>query len=209
MVVAVPPPTSSTEMAPAVGSMVGGEQAADAAKPLAYSLADAEGPSPAAATVPHPAAAPAAATGLPPTATMVPPPAAVGLLPSSTAAPDAQTAFLDKITRRTSSLLPGPSVSRHRGMSVPPRVCAHRSHRLVGVEAEVIPADLGGRPRKKAMRSLNIIDEHGSLTQQAQDEYFKLFGRPLSDSHLQALTALFNWSLPEDLESGIEEVLVM
>ena len=44
---------------------------------------------------------------------------------------------------------------------------------------------------------------------QAQDKYFKLFGQPLSDSHLQALTALFNWSLPEDLDSGIEEVLVM
>jgi len=83
------------------------------------------------------------------------------------------------------------------------------NRQVAGVEAEVIPADLGGRPRKKAMRSLNIIDEHGSLTQQAQDKYFKMFRRPLSDSHLQALTALFNWSLPEDLESGIEEVLVM
>ena len=104
--------------------------------------------------------------GLPLAAAMVPPPAAVGLLPSSTSAPDAQTAFLDKITRRTSSLLPGPSVSRHRGMSVPPRVCPRRSRRLAGVEAEVIPADLEGRPRKKAMRSLNIIDEHEGLTQQ-------------------------------------------
>ena len=59
------------------------------------------------------------------------------------------------------------------------------------------------------MRSLNIIDEHEGITQHAQEEYFKLFGQPLSDSHLQALTALFNWSLPEDLEPGDEDVLVM
>lgn len=52
------------------------------------------------------------------------------------------------------------------------------------------------------MRTLNIIEEHEGITPNALDEYFKLFGQPLSDSHLQALTALFNWSLPEVLEPG-------
>jgi hypothetical protein len=49
------------------------------------------------------------------------------------------------------------------------------------------------------MRALNIIGENEGITQQAQDEYSKLFGHRPSASHIQATTALFNWSLPEEL----------
>jgi len=64
--------------------------------------------------------------------------------------------------------------------------------------------DLGGRTKKKAMRSLGILDENKGIDQQAIDDYAKLFGQPLSDSQLQALAALFCWSLPDELGQGEE-----
>jgi hypothetical protein len=73
----------------------------------------------------------------------------------------------------------------------------------------VIPADIRGRPRKKALRSLGIIDEHEGLSQQVQDVYAKLFGQPLLDSHLHALTVLFNWSIPKELDPSGDDVLVV
>jgi hypothetical protein len=58
------------------------------------------------------------------------------------------------------------------------------------------------RTRKKAMRSLDIISENEGISQQALDDYAKLFVQPLSDSQLHALAALFNWSLPDGLGQG-------
>jgi hypothetical protein len=46
------------------------------------------------------------------------------------------------------------------------------------------------------MRSLKIIGEQEGIDQQAQEEYVKLFEEPLSDSHVQALAALFKWNIP-------------
>ncbi|CAD6257196.1 unnamed protein product [Miscanthus lutarioriparius] len=122
--------------------------------------------------------------------------------------PDARAVFFDKIVQRTTGLLPVPAVSKHGSKSLPPRVCLRRSRRLAGAEADVVPTDMGGRVQKKAMRSLGIINEHEGINQQAQNDYAKLFGQPLSDSHLQALTALFFWSLPEELEPGSDDVLM-
>lgn len=118
-------------------------------------------------------------------------------------------AFFNKITLQTAGLLPAPQFSKRGSKSSLPNNCIRRSRRLAGVEAEVVPGDLGGRAKKKAMRSLDIIDEHEGITQQAQDEYAKLFQQPLSASHLEALTALFNWRLPEELELMGEDVMVV
>jgi beta-glucosidase/6-phospho-beta-glucosidase/beta-galactosidase len=49
------------------------------------------------------------------------------------------------------------------------------------------------------MRTLELIEEHEGIDQQALDDYAKLFAQPLPDSHLQALATLFHWSLPEIL----------
>ena len=54
---------------------------------------------------------------------------------------------------------------------------------------------------KKAMKSLDVIGEHEGIDQQARDEYAKLFCQPLTDAHLIALSAMFNWALPEDFGS--------
>lgn len=58
--------------------------------------------------------------------------------------------------------------------------------------------------KKKAMQALDILGEQEGIDQQALDDYAKLFGQPLCDSHVCALTALFNWSLPDELGSGNE-----
>lgn len=58
------------------------------------------------------------------------------------------------------------------------------------------------------MRTLDIIGDNEGIDEKAQDEYAKLFGHLLSDSHLQAMTALFNWSLPDDLGQGVDEELL-
>jgi hypothetical protein len=55
--------------------------------------------------------------------------------------------------------------------------------------------------KKKVMRALSIIDEQGGITEQASEEYSKLFGNPLTDAHLKALTSLFNWSIPDSVET--------
>lgn len=52
------------------------------------------------------------------------------------------------------------------------------------------------------MRALDILGESEGINQQAQDEYAKLFKHPLADSHVQALAALFNWSVPDVFGQG-------
>ena len=122
-----------------------------------------------------------------------PPPAGISL-PS-----EAQAAFFNSLARRKDSLLPMPAINKRRYKSgVTPR----RSRRLAGGDVEFPLNDMNTRTRKKAMRSLDIISENEGISQQALDDYAKLFVQPLSDSQLQALAALFNWSLPDGLGQG-------
>jgi len=121
------------------------------------------------------------------------PPPAGSALPS-----EARAAFFNSLARRTDALLPMPIINKRRYKSgATPR----RSRRLAGADVEFPLNDLNRRT-KKAMRSLDIISENEGIDQQALDDYAKLFGHPLSDSQLQALAALFNWSLPDDLGQG-------
>jgi hypothetical protein len=68
--------------------------------------------------------------------------------------------------------------------------------------------DLEIRVRKKFMRTLDIIGENEGISQQAQDEYARLFGHCPSASHIQAMTTLFNWSLPDGLGQRDDEALL-
>jgi hypothetical protein len=70
--------------------------------------------------------------------------------------------------------------------------------------------ELETRLKKKAMRAMKIINEQEGITEQASEDYTKLFGKPLTDAHLEALGSLFNWSIPEFLDAdqaGTEVVL--
>ena len=126
-------------------------------------------------------------------------------MPSSPLTPlEARTAFLDKLTRRAEGLLPVPAIHKRRRKSQLTSETPRRSRRLAGSAVEFQLGDLETRARKKVMRALDIIGENEGITPQAQDEYAKLFGHRPSASHIQATTALFSWSLPEDLGQSVD-----
>lgn len=61
-----------------------------------------------------------------------------------------------------------------------PEQTPRRSRRLAGAQEEFKPDDPEWRSKKKPMRSLEIIGEHDGIDHQAQDEYSKLCGQPLT-----------------------------
>jgi len=175
---AAPPPASSPMPAAATAS----------APPPASSLVDpavlGAGPLQAATTV------------LPPAAAGEPSPSAVGVgviqeapapppASSSTVVPAAsRAAFINKLARRAGGLLPVPAINKRRGKTVPIGDTPRRSRRLAGAKSEFGLNDLERRSKKKAMRTLELIEEHEGIDQQALDEYAKLFEQPLPGSHL-------------------------
>lgn len=124
----------------------------------------------------------------------------VGSPRTGAAIPSCATDFINKLARRATGLLPVPRTNKKKRSSRPPGKASRQSRRIAGKKAEFGPEDLERRMKKKAMQALDIIDEHEGIDQQALDEYAKLFGQPLCESHIRALTALFNWILPADLD---------
>jgi hypothetical protein len=124
------------------------------------------------------------------------------LVPSSPRTPAARAAFLDKLTRRVDGLLPAPAIQKRRRKTHLAGETPLRSRCLASAAVEFQLGELEVRARKKVMRALDIIGENEGITQQAQDEYAKLFGHRPSASHIQAMSALFNWSLLEELDHG-------
>ena len=202
----------------------------DAAELAAPSPASSPMPAAATASAPPPASSlvdpavlgagplQAAATVLPPAAAGEPSPSAagVGVIQEAPAPPPASSivvpaasraAFINKLARRAGGLLPVPAINKRRGKTVPIGDTPRRSRRLAGAKSEFGLNDLERRS-KKAMRTLELIEEHEGIDQQALDEYAKLFEQPLPDAHLQALAALFHWSLPENLDEGEGGVLL-
>jgi hypothetical protein len=106
-------------------------------------------------------------------------------------------AFVAKLVQHTASILAAPNSIRRDAKQQAPGVTPRRSRRITGARAECSLNELETRSRKKDMRALSIINEQGGVTDQASEEYSKLFGNPLTDAHLKALAGLFNWSIPE------------
>lgn len=120
---------------------------------------------------------------------------------------NAREAFVSKLKKRAASLMSAPAVAKRRpkgSIGITPR----RSRRLAGAGAEFKPEQLIAKrsTKKEVMCTLEVISEHEGIDQQAQDDYAKLFSQPLSDSHIQALAALFKWSIPEELGQNFDEV---
>jgi hypothetical protein len=130
-------------------------------------------------------------------------PSSVVLVAEPAAPPDARAAFIDKLARRAV-----PTINKRRGKTLPLGDTPRRSRRLAGAKTEFGLNDLEKRTKKRTMRTLELMEEHEGIDQQAMDDYAKLFKQPLPDSHLQALAALFNWSLPEFLGEGEGGVLL-
>jgi beta-glucosidase/6-phospho-beta-glucosidase/beta-galactosidase len=55
------------------------------------------------------------------------------------------------------------------------------------------------RGEKQVMRTLKVITENASINQQAVEDYENLFQHPLTQSHVEALAALFGWETPGNL----------
>ncbi|KAL6871430.1 hypothetical protein ACP4OV_014259 [Aristida adscensionis] len=95
----------------------------------------------------------------------------------------AQAAFLNKITRGTAALLPVPAVHKSRCKAPQYGNTLRHSRRLAGAAAEFLPKELA-RKTKKTMCTLKIIGETEDITQQALDNYAKLFAHPLPDQEV-------------------------
>ena len=55
------------------------------------------------------------------------------------------------------------------------------------------------------LRSLGLFSDGAQLSGEALDRYARLFERPLSRAHIEALATLFGWSVPE-LETSLVEI---
>jgi hypothetical protein len=61
----------------------------------------------------------------------------------------------------------------------------------------------------ESMQKLGLVSEHEVMGPKAREEYGRLFNKPLSQSHVEALASLFGWHM-SDIEhaTGEGDVLV-
>lgn len=103
-----------------------------------------------------------------------------------------RSSFMEKISKKTSRILPTPRTNRARQRGRTPRAPPRRSRRIAGVEPEEVGAATATRNKKKVMRALDILEESEGISQEALDRYSKLFTQSsLTSSQAQALAALF------------------
>jgi hypothetical protein len=109
--------------------------------------------------------------------------------------------FVNDICRRPSGILSVPENITQRQHPPPSTFvsASRRSRQVAGIGVEFQMQDLGSRSTKKSMRTLQIIIEYEGISQEAIEEYKKLFTHPLSQCHIEALSALFGWNTPPDL----------
>jgi hypothetical protein len=110
----------------------------------------------------------------------------------------AQEQFISRLSNQITRVLPVPKSVRRQSST--PLAVPRRSRRVAGVGVEFKIQDWGKRSKKQAMVALNIIKDNEEFSRQALDDYAKLFKHTLSRSHVQALAALFGWSIPINLE---------
>jgi hypothetical protein len=116
-------------------------------------------------------------------------------------------AFIPKLTQQATAILSAPNTIRHCTKTMSAGQMPRRSRWVAGAQVEFSVTELERRS-KKTMRTLGIIGEHDGITQLGQDEYSNLFGKPLADVHKEALSALFNWSIPDFADQDSEGVAV-
>ena len=131
------------------------------------------------------------------------------ILCKTTSAPEVQDQaalrreeFITGLTKRVEGLVSQPPpVQKRRPKAPPPTSAPRRSRRKAGLHAEFagIPDSTGAR--KTVIRSLDIALDQEHVDQKVLNDYAKLFGHPLSESHIQALAALFGWTVPVECRS--------
>jgi hypothetical protein len=116
--------------------------------------------------------------------------------------------FLDKLSKKISGLLATPedppfmTLKNAQIAEIIPR----RSRRIAGVGVEFDKMDLSSRTTKKVMQALKVIGDPGAVTQQAKEDYLKVFSTELPVSHIEALASFFGWVVPDDLKLGSTSV---
>jgi hypothetical protein len=108
-----------------------------------------------------------------------------------------RSSFSNKVVKAAAHILPAPLEVRP-GNPISPAVPPRRSRRIagIGVEFQSAFSDSQFKFKKKIMRALQVIDESEGISQEALDNYCRLFEQPLPPSHVQALAALFGWTPP-------------
>jgi hypothetical protein len=109
--------------------------------------------------------------------------------------------FVNDICRRPSGIVLVPENITQRQQPPPSTsvLAPRRSRQVAGIGVEFHMQDLGSRSTKKDMRTLQIITEYEGISQEAIEEYKKRFTHPLSQCHIEAVSALFGWNTPLDL----------
>jgi hypothetical protein len=109
--------------------------------------------------------------------------------------------FLSSITKEVDAVLENPAPNPLRKKKLPRgRVATpRRSRRVAGVGVECHQRLSSIKKSKKTiMKTLGVIRDGDSLSQEALDEYSRIFSKSLSQVQIQALASLFGWSLPEE-----------
>jgi hypothetical protein len=111
--------------------------------------------------------------------------------------------FFDKLAKEVSSLLAtpdDPSLTLKSAQSS--AVIPQRSCRLAGVGVQYDKQDLCSRFTKRVMKALKVIGDSEGISQQAIEDYLKVFSKELPLSHVEALAAFFGWAVPDELKIG-------
>jgi hypothetical protein len=115
-------------------------------------------------------------------------------------APSTRESSIAKLAQQMACILVVPASIKRYSKTRPAGDTPRHSRRITGAKVELSSTDLERRSRKNTMKALGVINEHEGIFEQANEDYNKIFGKPLSDVDLEALAGLFNWSIPEFLE---------
>jgi hypothetical protein len=112
--------------------------------------------------------------------------------------------FIAELTKHVGGLVPRP-IPKRRAKQLPADFVPRRSTRLAKNRAGASSA-VARCTQQNLMLKLGLVAEPEMLGQQALDDYSRLFNKPLSQSHVAALAALFGWQVPTLEQAAAKEV---
>lgn len=113
--------------------------------------------------------------------------------------------LVQQLTKPVDSLLKPSTINKRRSKTLPVGSLPCRSRRVAGA-APCSPGPILTDAQRRIIRSLGLSGSTKKVDQQAQDAYGKLFDQPLSESHINALTALFGWTTDEEMQDRAANV---
>jgi hypothetical protein len=119
----------------------------------------------------------------------------------------AQTEFFSKLAKKVAGILSDPAELSTKRCKHALAATPCRSRCIAGVGVEFDKQELCLRSTKMAMKALKVIGEAG-VTQQAKEDYAKVFSENLPLAHVEALATLFGWTMPEELKLGLSSAAV-